>query len=38
MELMAKLQYVDKVENFLPLFFVADAFAVYDALSDETSY
>lgn len=32
MELVAKLQKIEELENFLPLFLVGDAFAVYDAL------
>ena len=35
LELVAKLKKVDELENFLPLFLVGDAFAVYDALSDD---
>ena len=34
LELVAKLQKITELENFLPLFLVGDAFAVYDALAD----
>lgn len=36
LELVAKLQKVTQLENFLPLFLVGGAFAVYQSLSDET--
>lgn len=34
LELVAKLQKVNELENFLPLYLVGKAFAVYDSLSD----
>jgi hypothetical protein len=34
-ELVAKLQSIDELEKFIPLFLVGGAFSVYEALSDE---
>ena len=36
LELVAKLQGIADLKNFLPLFLTGNAFAVYDALSDKT--